>query len=63
MVPMAQHSETKGKVPASREIGDLDRASAARRKASWALPMNERLARVHALSKQMSAIKGAARAH
>lgn len=45
----------------SRDIGDLDRAAAARRQADWSLPMSERLARMHGLCKQMSAIKGAAR--
>jgi hypothetical protein len=43
------------------DIGDLVRAREARRKASLAGPMSERLARVHSLCKQMSAIKGAAR--
>lgn len=60
---MPQRNEIKQKASASRGIGDLDQVAAARREASWALPMNERLAQVHALSKQMSAIKGAARAH
>lgn len=44
------------------DIGDLDRAAAARRRADWGLSMSERLARVHALSKQMGAIRGVARA-
>jgi hypothetical protein len=44
----------------SRDIGNLDRAAAARRQADWSLSMSERLARVHGLCKQMSAIKGAA---
>lgn len=44
------------------DIGDLDRAAAARRKADLELPMSERLARVHSLSKQIGAIRGAARA-
>jgi hypothetical protein len=60
---MSQDNEIKQKASTSRGIGDLDQVAAARREASWALPMNERLAQVHALSKQMSAIKGAARAH
>ena len=60
---MPQHSESNRKAATSRGIGDLDQAAAARREASQALPMSERLAQVHALSKQMSAIKGAARAH
>jgi hypothetical protein len=41
---------------------DLDRVRAVRREADLRATMSERLARVHALSKQMSAIKGAARA-
>lgn len=60
---MPQRNESKQKVPTSRGIGDLDQTASARQEASWALPMNERLAQVHALSKQMGAIKGAARAH
>jgi hypothetical protein len=46
----------------SEDIGDLGRALAVRREAALALSMPERLARVHALCKQMSAIKGAATA-
>jgi hypothetical protein len=42
------------------DIGELTRARAIRLEADRMLPMNERLARVHALCKQMSAIKGAA---
>lgn len=44
------------------EIGDMSRARAARLEAARKAPMSERLARVHALSKQMSAVKGAASA-
>ena len=44
----------------SGEIGDLDRARALRLEADRAASMSERLARVHALCKQLSAIKGAA---
>lgn len=44
------------------DIGDLDRAAAARRRADRELPMSVRLARVHALSKQIGAVRGAARA-
>lgn len=43
------------------DIGDMKRAKAVRLEADRALPMSERLARVHTLSKQMAAIKGAAR--
>ena len=43
-----------------RDIGDFGRARAVRREAALALTMSERLARVHALCKQMSAVKGAA---
>jgi hypothetical protein len=46
-----------------KDIGNLDRAAAERRRAAWALPMNERLAKVHRLCKQASAIKGVARVH
>jgi hypothetical protein len=42
------------------EIGDLKRARLARREADRDAPMSERLARVHNISKQLSAIKGAA---
>lgn len=42
------------------QIGDLAAAAAARRSADLRLSMSERLARVHALSKQMSAVKGSA---
>jgi hypothetical protein len=35
----------------------------ARREEAWRLTMSERLARLNDLCKQMSAIKGAARAH
>jgi hypothetical protein len=42
------------------DIGDLDKARKIRLEADRRLPMNERLARVHVLCKQMNAIKGAA---
>lgn len=60
---MPKESQSDQKLPSSREIGDFDQAAAARREASWALPMSERLVRMHALCKQVSAIKGAAQAH
>lgn len=44
------------------DIGNLQRARAVRLEADRSAPMSERLARLHALCKQMSAIKGAARA-
>lgn len=44
------------------ESSELELTRAIRLKADRAIPMSERLARVHALSKQLSAIKGAARA-
>jgi electron transfer flavoprotein alpha subunit len=44
------------------EISELRHARDIRLKAGRAIPMNERLARVHRLCKQMSAIKGATRA-
>jgi hypothetical protein len=40
---------------------DLNRVRVVRRKADLRATMSERLARVHALCKQMTAIKGAAR--
>jgi hypothetical protein len=46
----------------SRDIGDLDRAAAIRRRAAWDLFMSERLAHLQGLCKQMSAAKDAARA-
>lgn len=42
------------------DIGELRRAREMRLEADRNTPMSERLARVHALCKQMSAIKGAA---
>jgi hypothetical protein len=52
---------TKGSDRArSEDIGDFRGAQAVRREAALALTMSERLARVHALCKQMSAVKGAA---
>jgi hypothetical protein len=41
---------------------EMDRARAIRRQADLQATMSERLARVHVLCKQMSAIKGTARA-
>lgn len=46
----------------SGSIEDLARARAMRLEADRRAPMSERLARVHTLCKQMSAIKGAAKA-
>lgn len=46
--------------PHDADIGDLKRASEVRLQADHKAPMSERLARVHFISKQMSAIKGAA---
>jgi hypothetical protein len=45
------------------EIGDMAAARAERLKASHSAPMTERLARLHRLCKQMSAIKSSAAAH
>jgi len=42
------------------DIGDLKRVQMVRREADREASMSDRLARVHNLSKQMSAIKGAA---
>lgn len=41
------------------DIGDMSRARAARLEAARKATMSERLARMHALCKQMSAVKGA----
>lgn len=46
--------------PLSGDIGDLQQAKMSRLEADRRMPMSERLARVHALCKQMSAIKGVA---
>ncbi|MGH3430355.1 MAG: hypothetical protein ACRDQZ_22775 [Mycobacteriales bacterium] len=45
----------------SGDVSELKRARDLRLQADRNAPMNERLARVHALCKQLSAIKGAAR--
>lgn len=45
------------------DIGELVRARTMRLEADRKAPMSERLARVHALCKQMGAIKGAAKPH
>jgi len=45
----------------SGDVEELQRARQLRLEADRRAPMSERLARVHALSKQMSALKGAAR--
>jgi hypothetical protein len=42
-------------------VEELDRAKEVRRRSDLRATMSERLVRVHALCKQMSAIKGAAR--
>jgi hypothetical protein len=47
----------------SGNVEELNRVRTLRREADLRATMSERLARVHALCKQMSAIKGAARAH
>jgi hypothetical protein len=46
----------------SGDANELDRARVVRHEADLRATMSERLARVHALCKQMSAIKGAAKA-
>jgi hypothetical protein len=45
----------------SGEVEELQRTRTLRLEADRKAPMSERLARVHALSKQMSALKGAAK--
>jgi hypothetical protein len=57
MSPRARNSK---RVLKSSEIGELERGRVERRHADWLLPMSERLARVHEVSKQMNEIKGAA---
>jgi hypothetical protein len=59
MTRKAGHSPNMG--PHAGEIGDLDAAAKARREGELRLSMSERLARVHSLSKQMSAVKNSAR--
>jgi hypothetical protein len=56
---MAKEPDTVGR----GEIGDFGRARAVRREAALTLSMSERLARMQALCKQMSAVKGAAQTH
>jgi hypothetical protein len=46
----------------SGDAKELDQVRSVRRNADLRVTMSDRLARVHALSKQMSAIKGAAKA-
>lgn len=46
----------------SGDVSELARARTIRLEADRKVPMSQRLARVHALCKQMSAIKGAAAA-
>lgn len=48
-------------VPPVAPEDELDDADRARREADWSAPMSERLARLHELCKQMSAVKGSAR--
>lgn len=48
------------KVRGAEDIGDFERADEVRREAALALSMSERLARMHALCKQLSVLKGAA---
>jgi len=45
----------------SGAMEELQRARAVRLEADRKAPMSERLARVHSLSKQLSALKGAAK--
>jgi hypothetical protein len=57
---MASVQREQAKPIPGEEIGDFELARAVRRTATLELTMSERLARLHALCKQMSAIKGAA---
>ncbi|MEX2193889.1 MAG: hypothetical protein WD844_01265 [Thermoleophilaceae bacterium] len=58
MAQKAKDSEPRRRRSAGSE---LDQAARERLKRDWALPMNERLARMHELCSQMTAIAGAAR--
>jgi hypothetical protein len=42
-------------------VRDLDRAARERLERDWQLPMNERLARLHELCKQITGVAGAAK--
>jgi hypothetical protein len=53
-----EHDQRK---PSGKDIGDFARSTTLRREAAWALPMNERLARLHSLCKQIGAIRSASR--
>jgi len=57
---MGPNHETHVKQPRSRATA-LDEVARQRLERDWALSMSERLARVHELCKQMTAIAGAAR--
>lgn len=54
---------TKPHTPQSQAGAEAELVVAprARREADWALPMSERLARLHELCKQIGAVKGSAR--
>jgi hypothetical protein len=57
---IGQYDESMTKNRNQADIGDLRRVRSVRMEADRNVPMSERLARVHIISKQMSAIKGAA---
>jgi hypothetical protein len=57
---MDPHTSSRSSDASSDANGELAEAARARRKADWALPMSERLARLHALCKQLTAVKGSA---
>jgi len=57
---MPRPSKTSTPVPHRLEE-ELERARQERLERDWALPMSERLARMHELCKQATAIRGAAR--
>lgn len=56
-------AKAKGREPSGRSEaeGELDRTARERLERDWQLPMTERLARMHELCKQMTAIAGTAR--
>jgi hypothetical protein len=60
--PFTMSVKRQDRVRGAEDIGDFGRSQEVRREAVLALSMSERLARMHSLCKQMSAIKGAASA-
>lgn len=61
MRSMSDRAMSSEDTPSRMDIGDFEQAATIRREAEWQLSMSERLARLNALCKQMSAVRGAAR--